>query len=341
MEFGIFDHLDRNDSSPADFFRERLRMVEEYERLGFYAYHAAEHHSTPLGLAPSPSVYMASIAQRTKRLRFGPLVYLLPFYHPLRLIEEICMLDHLSDGRFQLGVGRGISPIEAGYYGLDANELRDTFDESLKVVLKGLTSTRLTHHGDRYRFDNVPIEVSPLQKPHPPLWMGVQTPASASTAGARGINIVSLLPAAAMRPIVEAYRAESKPRAGSEPKIGTSYFIFVAETDRAAMTVAERAYRRWHESFHYLYQLHGRDPVFGVQPQSFADIIRANRGIAGSAETVAEFLHQQSAESGINYIVGQFVFGDMSQLEAQQSVRMFAEHVIPQFAQEHKVASNA
>ncbi|HEX3970409.1 MAG TPA: LLM class flavin-dependent oxidoreductase, partial [Stellaceae bacterium] len=82
LKFGIFDHLDRGGRSITDLYDERLKVIELYDRLGFHVYHLAEHHSTPLGMAPSPSVFLSSIAQRTKRLRFGPLVYLLPLYHP-------------------------------------------------------------------------------------------------------------------------------------------------------------------------------------------------------------------------------------------------------------------
>src|SRR5579884_3601517 len=120
MKFGVFDHMDQAGVPLQQQFDERLKLIEAYDRLGFYAYQLAEHHGTPLGLAPSPGIFMAAVAQRTKRLRFGPLVYSLPLYHPVRLIEEICMLDHLSSGRLELGVGRGVSPIEVGFYGLDA-----------------------------------------------------------------------------------------------------------------------------------------------------------------------------------------------------------------------------
>ena len=110
---------------PLDrFYADRLRLVEAYDRAGFYGYHVAEHHATPLGVAPSPGVWLAAVAQRTKRLRFGPLVYLLPLYHPLKLLEEICMLDQMSGGRMLLGVGRGISPIELRYYGIDPDARR-------------------------------------------------------------------------------------------------------------------------------------------------------------------------------------------------------------------------
>jgi alkanesulfonate monooxygenase SsuD/methylene tetrahydromethanopterin reductase-like flavin-dependent oxidoreductase (luciferase family) len=112
MEFGIFDHLDRNDLPLCDYYEARLKTIEAYDRLGFYAYHVAEHHSTPIGLAPSPSVFLSAVAQRTKRLRFGPMVYALPLHHPLRLIEEICMVDQMSNGRLEIGFGRGSVPEE-------------------------------------------------------------------------------------------------------------------------------------------------------------------------------------------------------------------------------------
>src|SRR5436309_11432266 len=122
MRFGVFDHLDDSGLPLTRHFEERLRLIEAYDRAGFYGYHLAEHHSTPLGFAPSPGIFLSAVAQRTKRLRFGPMVYLLPFYHPIRLIEEICMLDQLSDGRLELGIGRGVSPFEARHYGLDFAE---------------------------------------------------------------------------------------------------------------------------------------------------------------------------------------------------------------------------
>src|SRR5258708_21499059 len=112
MKFGIFDHLDRNDLPLRDFYEQRLTIVEAYDRGGFYSYHTAEHHATPLGLAASPSVFLAAVAQRTQRLRFCPLVYTLPLHHPLRVVEEICMLDQMSGERLDPGVRRRISPIQ-------------------------------------------------------------------------------------------------------------------------------------------------------------------------------------------------------------------------------------
>ena len=104
MKFGVFEHMDDSGVPLGEQIENRMRLVEAYDRWGFYAYHLAEHHGTPLGLAPSPGLFMAAVAQRTKRLRFGPLVYLLPLYHPLRLIEEI--LHARPHERRPAGAGR-------------------------------------------------------------------------------------------------------------------------------------------------------------------------------------------------------------------------------------------
>jgi alkanesulfonate monooxygenase SsuD/methylene tetrahydromethanopterin reductase-like flavin-dependent oxidoreductase (luciferase family) len=180
MKFGIFDHLDRRNEPLGKFFDDRLEMVAAFDAAGFYSYHIAEHHGTPLGLAPSPNVFLAAVARESQRLRFGPMVYLLPLYHPVRLIEEICMLDHLSGGRLDVGVGRGISPHEVGCYGVAPDDRQGMFEEALDVLLKGLTSERLSHAGKWYRVPAMTMELRPLQKPHPPLGT------AAATSAARG-----------------------------------------------------------------------------------------------------------------------------------------------------------
>ena len=144
MEFGIFDHVDSSGVSLQDHYDNRLTIVEAYDRGGFSTYHVAEHHATPLGLAASPGVYLAAVAQRTKKLRFGPLVYTLPLYHPLRLTEEICMLDQMSGGRLDVGIGRGISPLETKGFGIDPTERVDRYVETLQVMSRGSRKDRST-----------------------------------------------------------------------------------------------------------------------------------------------------------------------------------------------------
>ncbi len=331
MDFAIFDHLDCNGDDLSKQYEQRLKLVELYDRLGFYAYHIAEHHSTPLGMSPSPSVYMASVIQRTQRLRIGPLVYLLPLYHPLRLLEEVCMLDNLSGGRFQLGVGRGISPIELGYYGRNAKEAKDIFEETLDVLLSGFRNDTLTYKGNFHNFDAVPMSLHPFQKPHPPVWLGISSVESATFAAKSGFNIVGLMPAAAMRSRVEAYR-NAQPSGGfGGAKVGISYHVVVAPDDATAMRQAKSAYKRWHASFHHLYRINGLQPMLGAWPDEFEELAQNGRATAGSPDTVKRFFREAIETSGINYVLAQMAFGDMPFDVASQSINFFANEVMPAF----------
>ena len=137
MDLGIFDHLDRRGDEPlADYYESRLRLLEKYDAAGFYSYHLAEHHATPLGLAPVPGIFLAAASQRTRRIRLGPCVYCLPLYDPLRLIEEVCMLDHLSRGRFDFGVGRGHRAVRDGVLQPAPPRDRGDLPGGLEVILR-------------------------------------------------------------------------------------------------------------------------------------------------------------------------------------------------------------
>ncbi|HEV8016235.1 MAG TPA: LLM class flavin-dependent oxidoreductase [Stellaceae bacterium] len=336
LRFGVFDHLDRGNRSMTELYEQRLQIAEQYDRAGFYAYHLAEHHSTPLGMAPSPSVFLAAMAQRTKKLRFGPLVYLLPLYHPLRLAEEIAMLDHLSHGRLEIGIGRGRSPIELALYGQDAAAAQSIFEETLAVMQLAFVQDRLTFAGKHFNFRDVPIELRPLQQPHPPFWYGIGTPDSAEEYGAQGFHAVTLaLPAAAAELAKRFYEASA--RGGWRDRcMGVCRFIVVGETDRAAQAVADRAYPVWHASFFELFRRYGQNPVQTTWAPSFAEMAAKGLAFAGSPRTVAQALRAQLTAVGANYLVGQFVFGDMSLAESTRSIELFAAEVMPELARPEK-----
>ena len=321
---GIFDHMDRSGPDTAAFYAQRLALCECYDRLGFYSYHVAEHHATPLGLAPSPNIFLSMVAGRTRRLRIGALVYLLPLYHPLRLLEELCMLDQMSGGRLDVGVGRGISPIEAGFLGVDSAFSQAMFEEALEVITRGFTAKELDFEGRYYRFAAVPMELAPLQQPRPPLWYGISSPASAERCARAGINVLTLNPAGRTAQVLAPHRA-----AAPDLLAGLVRFIVVAGTDQEAHAIAEAAYPQWHQSFHALYRKFGRGPVQGERPKTFAGQIEAGTGIAGSPATVLEALSAQIRESGANYLVGQFAFGNMPNIEAMRSIELFAREVMP------------
>ncbi len=241
MKFGVFDHVDASHLPQAEHFETRLRLVEAMDRLGFDSYHTAEHHGTELGLAPSANVYLSAVAQRTQRLKFGPLVYLPALHHPMRLAQEICMLDQMSRGRLQIGVGSGAVWVEQKLMDVDPATVRDRFTENRDIILQALTSDEVTHHGKYYDIEGFPMVLRPYQKPRPPMWYGLSNPASAGWCAENDVNVVSLMPAAAARPTFDAFR-EAWARLGKAekdiPVIGLSKHILVAETDEEAIRVA-------------------------------------------------------------------------------------------------------
>ena len=118
-------------------------------------------------MAPSPSVFLAAAIQRTHHIRLGPLVYLLPLYHPLRLVQEICMLDNMSRGRLEVGIGRGVSPYELAFYNLTPQEARAMFREALDILMAGLTPGEVSYAGEYFSFKNVRLHIAPCWKTSP------------------------------------------------------------------------------------------------------------------------------------------------------------------------------
>jgi alkanesulfonate monooxygenase SsuD/methylene tetrahydromethanopterin reductase-like flavin-dependent oxidoreductase (luciferase family) len=338
MKFGLFDHIDRSNEAPAQTYAGRMKLIQAAEKAGFYGYHLAEHHWTPLGMAPSPSVFLAAVAQHTTTLRIGSMVHLLPLYHPLRLIEEICMLDHMSNGRLQFGVGRGVSPFEVGYFGVNATESYDRYEETLEMVLKGLTQNSLTYKGRYHQAYAVPMEMKPLQKPYPPLWAGAGSPESLDFCARYGCHIVSLGPTPVVKQGIAGYReawekraAERKAWGGPEtPFYGHSVNLFVAETDAEAEKIATPAFKAFQDSLAHLWIKWRSRPAFIV-----ADLAQARKlstTIIGSPATVREQLAQRFAETGTDYAMLEMAWGTLGHEAEMRSMQLFADEVMPHFA---------
>lgn len=333
IEFGIFDHVDRSALPTAEHYAARLALAEEYEASGFRTYHVAEHHGTPFGLAPSPALLLASVAQRTKRLRIGPLVYLLPLYHPLRLYEEICMLDQLSGGRLELGIGRGISPHELRAYGVDPAEAASRYQESFDILMHAFENDTLDFAGTHYTFTDVPLPLKPVQKPHPPLWYGALRPDTANWAARNAVNLVcGNGPADEVRAITDRYREVWRSLGhapGTEPCIGMQKQIYVAATDEEAQRIARRGFAAFRHSFRWLWAHRGDPLADQLLPEDFGLVEQYGGAIAGSPDTVRRVLLEQSSRAGINYLVCRFAWGDLSLQEMQSSLRLFTREVMP------------
>ncbi len=375
LQFGVFDHIEPLDGmSLQDMYELRLIQIEALDEAGFYAYHLAEHHSPAVhSLAPSQNVFLAAVSQRTERLSFGPCVYVLPLHHPLRLIEEISMLDHLSGGRMEIGVGRG-GVMEAFFWGQEADSGTnfERYQETLDIIRKGLNTDTLSHEGRFHSFDALPMRLQPIQRPYPPLWYM----RNAETAALEGMNTVIVGTLDSLRREVVRYRriwAETHGEGaltaqGQEPKIGLVVHLVVDETDEAAIAAATPAWRkyRWNLAAprrmeaekRGLTQFQNETPTqfgfTGARPDHLPDReirkdidaelerfdTQANNqdptrlggvALAGSPDSVRRFMDEY-VDTGANYFVCSFQWGDLTHETAMRSIRLFNEEIMPRYA---------
>jgi alkanesulfonate monooxygenase SsuD/methylene tetrahydromethanopterin reductase-like flavin-dependent oxidoreductase (luciferase family) len=337
MRLGIMDHIDANGRPAAEQYEDRLRLTELYDRLGFRAYHLAEHHGTPLGVAPSPNLFLSAVAQRTERLRIGTFVTTLPLYHPVRLVEEIAMLDHLSGGRLEVGIGRGISPVEVGYFGIDHASSRERFAEFVQILRQGLTQPVLDFHGEYYDVDAVPLVISPVQRPAPPLWYGIADPGKAGWAAELGLNIAALLDAASVRPITDRFRQEWAARdqpMAEIPMTAVTRNMVVAPTRDEAMRIANRAFRPWRANTDHTWLQAGLTSPFEARTgRDFTEWHEKGGAFAGTPQDALAYLRRQAELAGIGYVAVDLAFGDMSYEEAAQTAELLAKEVAPALAE--------
>ncbi|HUD62717.1 MAG TPA: LLM class flavin-dependent oxidoreductase [Acetobacteraceae bacterium] len=340
MQFGWWDHFEQRSDIPLwQQYDERIGLIQRAEEHGFYGYHIAEHHFTTLDMAPSPIVFLAAVARRTSRIRLGTMVLCLPLYHPTRLIQEFCMIDQLSHGRFIPGVGRGVRDVEHEWFGSDLHQTRDAYDEVLSVLLQGLSTGRITHHGKRFQYDDVPVHFEMMQKPYPRFWYAGNLQRAAEQ-GMNGLGRGS-------RELVEQYwqiwqagRARQDPRfLGDDPMVGSTRHIVIADSDAEALSLARRAFRAYAEHFHATeVRIEGGLPHFGALPRpggvNADELIEAGLVLAGSPATVRDQLRRYVDAMGPrhNYLVGAYQWGDLTTDEARRSLDLFATEVKPALA---------
>jgi alkanesulfonate monooxygenase SsuD/methylene tetrahydromethanopterin reductase-like flavin-dependent oxidoreductase (luciferase family) len=362
LEFGVFDHIEHQDGVPLEtLYSQRLEQVRLLDDSDFYLYHVAEHHTPTIhSMAPAQNVFLAAAAQHTERIRLGGGVYTLPFHHPIRLLEELCMLDHLSHGRLEIGVGRGggyAGPnavlIEAYYWGMGSSldpqgvdaEVRGRYDESLALLFSGFTQSRINHTGKYYRFVDLPIVMHPLQQPYPPFWYM----RNLETAARDGMNVVTTGGLKQLAKDVVHFRElwdhEQGPGyvtpQGSAPKIGAFVFVVVAPTDEEAEAIGASAWKqfslnlfapRWQQAQRAgLTQLWNHGNGQDARPTSPNPTEKdAISLVAGSPQTVHAYFEAYE-KTGANYVHLNLQFGDITHETAMQSVRLLAGEVLPHF----------
>jgi alkanesulfonate monooxygenase SsuD/methylene tetrahydromethanopterin reductase-like flavin-dependent oxidoreductase (luciferase family) len=253
-------------------------------------------------------------------------VYLLPFYNPLRLLEEICVLDHLTAGRLDIGVGKGVSPVEQRLWGLDSRVAREVFETHFQVLRDGLSANGVCA--------GEPVSVEARQAGGPPVWY----PGNVEYAGSHRLNTIVGGPTSTLAGAVEAYRgflqsAQTNWNPGvAEPIIGVTRHIYVAPTDELAWARVAQSFPRYHDNLTSLWKKYDEplptDPSVGGDTQ-FA--LGADLLVAGSPATVAAHIQAVNDVSGIDYFMAAFAWGDLTHEESMSSLELFTREVMPRF----------
>lgn len=212
------------------YYEENIELIEYADEVGLDEVWLAEHHFSEYGVMPSTQVFGSYIAARTKRIRIGTGVVVLPFHNPIRVAEEFAFLDQLCDGRLDFGVGRGYQPLEFEGYGIPMEHSREVFDESLEIIRQAWTQDTVEFEGKHYTFKGIKPRPQPVQKPHPPLFGASFNPATIKFQGLKKLNLL-FSPLTSTPEPVEEYR-ECLREVGEDPadyRIGGLAFVYLHE----------------------------------------------------------------------------------------------------------------
>src|ERR1700733_5197912 len=195
MRFGLFGSATARHGGPdvdsGQGYKQFVDYNVEAEALGYHATFLVEHHFTGFGQVSASLSLLTWVAAKTKTLRLGTAVLVLPWHNPVLVAEQAASIDLLSGGRLDFGVGKGYRHNEFAGFCLPIKEADARFNESLDVIVKSWTAKQLSSHRDKYgQLENIIVDPPPAQKPHPPIWMGAGSPDSIRQVAARGYNLL-------------------------------------------------------------------------------------------------------------------------------------------------------
>ena len=318
-------------------FAETFAQVDEAEALGMDSVWMVEQHFRPwASILPSPMLMASAVAMRTTRMRIGLAVQVLPLSNPLRSVEEACMLDQISQGRLDFGVGRsGITKFYNGY-NIPYSESRARFEESLDIILEAFNNETFSYEGQFYSFHDVTVAPSPVQQPHPPIWVSIATPESFPALGRRGFPILLWFQGDWFEESLQAYR-EAWAEAGhpGEPQVLLRIPAYVGETP-------ERARNEPKESTLHDFRRVARENRQAGQAQRAAeadyhvehyDELLETRVVAyGSPKEMVERLQEFQQRMGISgFLLDMNFGGQLPQELVLNSMRLLTEEVTPAF----------
>jgi alkanesulfonate monooxygenase SsuD/methylene tetrahydromethanopterin reductase-like flavin-dependent oxidoreductase (luciferase family) len=329
-----------------------LEQMEWTEELGFDQVWLTEHHFIDYGLAVDPATLAAVAASRTRRVRIGLAAAILPFHHPLRLAEQTALVDVVSRGRLDVGVGRGNRPAEFRGYNVPQHESRERFEEAVEILKRAWTEERFSHAGRFFTVGDARVMPRPWQKPHPPLYQVCGSKESVEATAARGWPMLnSVLRGNAEQQLAthrDVYVAALRKAGRSDADVaallahwGVSRQIYVAPTDAQAQAEAKDAELWYQESFrrfvlperievaHPSLQPHFRQLAERLEKVNWDDLVRETVAF-GSPDTVARKIEAMRA-AGVGHVLCWMNFGGLPQDRIRRSMELFGREVLPHF----------
>jgi len=341
MKFGYYilnTYVPELDGDSRSVYSRWLEQIDAAESLGFNSLWVTEHHFRHFGgMMPSPSVILAAAAQRTKKMRLGASVSIVPMHNPLRIAEEFAMVDQLSSGRLNFGAGRGMHPTEYAVFGYSWNDAQKRLPEGLDIIMRAWTGEEFEWQGEHYRFPRLRVYPQPLQRPHPPIYVTAnRDPESFNMIGRRGHHLMTLPWIATneeQRSRVEMYwsalgagghKVETK-------DVFTMYPAYVGESDQQARAEVIEHWHRWRgfalEALNVAPGNPAYERIFGHL--DYDALARDSRGVFGGPETCARILKRMIEVVGTTHIGLTFHFGGLGQDRVLKSMERCARLVLP------------
>jgi alkanesulfonate monooxygenase SsuD/methylene tetrahydromethanopterin reductase-like flavin-dependent oxidoreductase (luciferase family) len=326
------------DGPVPDFYQRMFEQMEEMDRLGFDHAWVTEHHFALYGgTLPQPPTFMSAIARTTKRIRLGVAINVLPLHNPLEVAESYAMVDVISNGRLDFGVGKGSEGHEYRKAGVRQEESSGRMYEGMEVLRQAWSNDPVNFSGEFFKYKNVPVLPKPVQRPHPPVWVGcARSEETFRWAGKHGYHLMTL-PYLYREPhllpgLIRNYRqglAEAEHDFTQTDVLG-KFHIYVSSSLEQAIEEAE-PYLKTYFDIHK-----GADPErnMGSGLLTVRDVrtqLAQGFVIAGDPPRCVDSIHKWREEVGLTTISGTFYFGGMPQEMAIKNIRLFAERVMPEF----------
>jgi alkanesulfonate monooxygenase SsuD/methylene tetrahydromethanopterin reductase-like flavin-dependent oxidoreductase (luciferase family) len=325
------------DGPLPEFYQKMFVQMEEMDRLGYEHIWVTEHHFAMYGgTLPHPPTFMAAVARTTKRIRLGGAINVLPLHNPIDVAESYAMVDVISNGRLEFGIGKGSEGHEYKKFGFDQSQSTGRLYEGTQVIQQAWSDKPVNFTGEFFSYQNVPVYPKPVQRPHPPIWVGcARSEDSFRWAGENGFHLMTLpylYREAHMLPgFIKTYR-EGLTKNGYDPMatdILGKFHIYVSSSLDKAMEEAG-------PYITYYYDVHkAADPSRKEQglllQRDTKTQLEQGFVLAGDPKRVADTIRKWSEEVGLTTISGTFYFGGMPQEMAMKNIRLFAEKVLPEF----------